>query len=413
MNGSHPLLVVLIHGIGPQNARAQYEFLDRLREATVRRLQNMGRGELAPRLVVKRADWSHLFPERRAWLAHLFTDHASWWTRCKRIVVIVLFALAAPVIVALGTGRGMLQFSPPVLGWVVGTAAGLVAAILATWFIILPRFPWGHLWTFGRGFEANSLSDVILYGSNAPREEILKVVLDKIEPYLTEAYSIDKAGTLTALPVIFVGHSLGTVVAYDILLGTSALSRQEETAVHRDLATIETALEAVPMARADQGTLTAAPLGERRTEVDPQPALQEKKAFLVRAKRVQDAVYPVGLVTMGSPIALFLFRKPPLLDDTNLWTKACPAAFAQNGALDTPVGTLRWRWQNFWHSADFVAHRLEPLFNTGYPATKFVEDVKTSAWAREPISAHSTYWTNPTILRRIAAQLADALVTLP
>lgn len=410
MNGSHPLLVVLIHGIGPQNARAQYEFLDRLREATVRRLQYMGRGELAPRLVVRRADWSHLFPERGAWLAHLFTDHASWWTRCKRIAVIVLFALIAPVIVALGTGRGMLQLPPPVLGWVVGTAAGLVAATLATWFIILPRFPWGHLWTFGRGFEANSLSDVILYGSDAPREEILRVVLDEIEPYLTEAYSIDKTGTLTALPVIFVGHSLGTVVAYDILLGTSALSRQEATAVHRDLAAIER-LEALPMARSDRGTTpTAAPQGERRTEADP---LEERKAFLVRAKRVQDTVYPVGMITMGSPIALFLFRKPPLLDDTNLWTKACPAAFTQNGALETPVGSLRWRWQNFWHSADFVAHRLEPLFNNGYPATKFVEDVKTSAWAREPISAHSTYWTNPTILRRIAAQLADALVTLP
>lgn len=154
---------------------------------------------------------------------------------------------------------------------------------------------------------------------------------------------------------------------------------------------------------------------------EEQAVLQDKKAFLERAQRVQDVIYPAGMVTMGSPIAIFLFRKPSLLDKTNLWTEACPAAFAQDGTLETPIGPLGWCWLNFWHPADFVAHRLEPLFDTGYPATgtsrrppsKFVEDVRTRAWARGPILAHSTYWTDPSVLKRIAAQLADSLAALP
>jgi len=403
VNGSRPLLAVLVHGIGPQNSTAQYEFLDRLRAATIHRLQDLGRSDLAPRLLVKRADWSHLFNERGGWLAHLFPSHASQWTRARRILTMVLYALVVPVIGAVGTGFGMLRLPPLVFGWVIGTAVGLVAASLAAWFLILPRYPWGHLWTFARGFEANTLSDVVLYGSDAPREEILKVVLDTIEPYLAEAYPIDKASTLTALPVVFVGHSLGTVVVYDILLGTSATTWNKPTAVHRDLAAVNIALAALETAPAVPTTVLAAAAASKRGGVeDAHAALQERKKFLERAKRVQDIVCPVGMATMGSPISLFLFRKPSLLDSTDLWTEACPAAFAQAGALETSAGMLRWRWQNFWHSADFVAHHLEPLFNRGYPAApapgqapmKFVEDVK----AREPISAHSTYWTNPALL---------------
>ncbi len=114
---------------------------------------------------------------------------------------------------------------------------------------------------------------------------------------------------------------------------------------------------------------------------------------------------------------LFVFRKPSLLVRRNLWEEACPVAFQPSGF----VGTLRWRWQNFWHPSDLIAHRLEPLFNDGYPQQpspahprlKFVEDVKSWAWARGPISAHSTYWTNPRVLRRISEHVADVLVALP
>ena len=414
MNVSHPLVVILVHGIGPQNAPAQYEFLDRLEKATVERLAHLGQAQRASRLVMERADWSALFPERQAWLMTLFPSHASWWTRLKRALGMLLPALIVPVvIVALGTASGTQSVRPPVLGWFVGTVVGLVVAVLAGWFIILPNFPWGHLWTFGRRFEADSVSDIILYGSDGPRQQILDVVLNKLQPHLPQKYSIAK-GMQECLPVIFIGHSLGTVVVYDLLLGISARMRNEATAVQRELMTVNHELQTSAGAPAVPG-LNAETGGE---EMDARrSSLQLRKVFLQRAKQIEDDVCPLGMVTMGSPIALFVFRKPSLLDRKNLWEEACPAAFQPNGFL----GTLRWRWQNFWHPSDFVAHRLEALFNEGYPGQrspaptglKFVEDVKTRARAREPISAHSTYWTNPAILKRISEHVADVLVALP
>ena len=257
------------------------------------------------------------------------------------------------------------------------------------------------------------MSDIILYGSDGPRQQILDVVLNKLQPHLPEKYSIAK-GMPECLPVIFIGHSLGTVVVYDLLLGISARMRNEATALQRQLMTVTHELQASEGAPAAPGLN----VGTGRKEVEARrSALQQRMAFLQRAKQIEDDVYPLAMITMGSPIALFVFRKPSLLDRKNLWEEACPAAFQPTGFL----GTLRWRWQNFWHPSDFVAHRLEALFNEGYPGQrspaptrlKFVEDVKTRAWAREPISAHSTYWTNPAILKRISEHVADVLVALP
>lgn len=414
VNVSHPLVVILVHGIGPQNAPEQYAFLDRLEKATVERLAQLGQAQRASRLVMERADWSALFPQRQAWLMTLFPSHASRWTRLKRALGMLLPALIVPVvIVAVGTASGMHSLRPPVLGWFVGTFVGLVVAALAGWFIILPNFPWGHLWTFGRRFEADSVSDIILYGSDGPRQQILDVVLNKLQKHLPEKYSLAK-GMQECLPVIFIGHSLGTVVVYDLLLGIGARMRNEETAVQRQLMTVTRELQTsagAPIAPGPNVETGGKEVEARRS------ALQQRKVFLQRAKQIEDNVCPLGMITMGSPIALFVFRKPSLLDRKNLWEEACPAAFQPSGFL----GTLRWRWQNFWHPSDFVAHRLEALFNEGYPTRrspaaprlKFVEDVKTRAWARGPISAHSTYWTNPAILKRISEHVADVLVALP
>ena len=411
---SRPVVVMLVHGIGPQNAPAQYDFLDRLQQATVERLTHLGHPERASRLVMERADWSQLFPERRGWLATLFPSHASRWTLLKRALWMLFVGVILSVgIVALGTAAGLASVHPSVLGWLIGTGVGLALALLAGWYIILPVFPWGHLWTFGRGFEADSVSDVIMYGSDGPRQQILELVLNKLQPHLQEKYALGR-GTAECLPVIFIGHSLGTVVVYDLLLGMTARMRGKPTTVQRELRTVDHQLDDLASAPAPSrpgGGDRGEDLAVRRV------ALQQRRVFLQRAKQIEDDVCPLGMVTMGSPIALFVFRKPSLLVRKNLWEEACPVAFQASGF----VGTLRWRWQNFWHPSDLVAHRLEPLFNDGYPQQpsparprlKFVEDVKSWAWARGPISAHSTYWTNPRVLRRISEHVADILVALP
>lgn len=414
MRVSRPLVVLLVHGIGPQNAPAQYDFLNRLERATAERLAHLGQAERASRLVMERADWSHLFPERRAWLTTLFASQSSRWTRLQRVLWMLVMSVILPVlIVALGTGGGMGSVRPPVLGWLLGTGVGLGVALLAVWFIILPVFPWGHLWTFGRRFEADSVSDVILYGSDGPRQQILELVLNKLQPHLAEKYALAR-GTEECLPVLFIGHSLGSVVVYDLLLGVSARMRGQATAVEHQLTTVDHQLQDLATAPA----ALRAGAGDAGEDVAVRRVtLQHRKVFLQRAKQIEEDVYPLGMVTMGSPIALFVFRKPSLLDRKNLWEEACPVAFQTSGFL----GTLRWRWQNFWHPSDLVAHRLQPLFNEGYPRQppptlsrqKFVEDIKSWAWARGPISAHSTYWTNPAVLKRIAEHVADVLIALP
>ena len=409
---SRPLVVILVHGIGPQNAPAQYDFLTRLQQATEDHLTRRGQAERASRLVLERADWSHLFPQRHAWLTTLFPSRAR--VRLRRILWMLFVAVVVPVIiVALGTAGGLESVRPAALGWLIGVGIGLAAALLAGWFVILPGFPWGHLWTFLRGFEADSASDVILYGSDDPRRQILELVLDKLNPHLQEKYAL-AAGMEKCLPVLFIGHSLGTVVVYDLLLGISARMRGRATAAQRQLATVDSQLQDLP----------SSPPGPRAGVADDgddvairRVALQQRRVFLQKAMQIEDEVCPLGMVTMGSPIALFVFRKPSLLDRTNLWEEACPVTFQTDGFL----GLVRWRWQNFWHPSDPVAHRLEPLFNDGYPlgpsparpGVKFVEDVKSWAWAREPLSAHSTYWTNPAVLRRISEQVADVLIALP
>jgi len=91
-------LVVLGHGIGPQNARAQWEFLDRLQDTTTRRLEEIGKAGLAARLVLERADWSRLFSKRSAWLRNLFPNHADVRFRSRRTLTMLLWLSLIPAL---------------------------------------------------------------------------------------------------------------------------------------------------------------------------------------------------------------------------------------------------------------------------------------------------------------------------
>ncbi len=393
MTSGHRVFVVLVHGIGPQNAPAQYAFLDNLKTATAEHLARRGQQGLITQLCTLRADWSHLFAQyQQAWLHTLFPDHATPAIRRRRLLKVLGYGLSVPILVALGAGYGVLKL-PVAPGWILGTLAGLVAAAVIGRFLILPYFPWGNLWTMGRSFEANTVSDVILYESDGPRQQILDVVATQLAPHFSEAYPCLEGDERTYLPVVFVGHSLGTVVVYDLLLGISARARGITTAVDRELAVVERNLTA-------------------RMEPDKNSS---RMAFLKQMQSIHDIVYPVGMITLGSPIALFLFRKPTVAARNDLWREACPIGFRTSGTVKTRTGSaLRWRWQNFWHASDFVAHRLAPLFNVGYPGVpgQFVEDERTYARAGGPISAHSTYWTERAVLDRIGEHVSEILSAL-
>jgi hypothetical protein len=390
---AHALFLILVHGIGPQNVSNQDVFLQHVRTATEKYLARFGKQGRSDQLCTLRADWSHLFTnQQQTWLHTLFPDHAMPSVRRWRFLKILGYVAVIPLIVAVGAGYGV-HGLPPIPGWVLGTLAGLLVAALIEWFVILPRFPWGHIWTMGRPFEAGTVSDVILYQSDDPRQKILDVVYAQLAPYFSEAYAFIDGDAKPYLPVVLVGHSLGTIVVYDLLLGISARAKHAKTAVEREL---ETARHKVEIG------------------VDPDKNAA-RLAFLKRMQSIQEVVYPVGMITLGSPIALFLFRKPDLATRDNLWKDACPPAFSANGVVKTHTGRdLCWRWQNFWHASDFVAHRLSPLFNAGYPGRdyKFVDDERTYSRARDPVSAHATYWTEWKVLDRIGEHVAGVLNAL-
>ena len=131
---------------------------------------------------------------------------------------------------------------------------------------------------------------------------------------------------------------------------------------------------------------------------------------------------PVGMVSFGSPIALFLFRNyqqlggqhGPKSKPNDLWRFACPPSFRRDGQWQG----ITWRWQNFWHAADFVGHRLSPLYAQGYPtqpsdqAEPFVRDVRMKHLVSHPVDAHMSYWQSRCMVQQIGLQLAVTLLQM-
>lgn len=410
MATSGPLVFLVVHGVGPQDPAALDQFLDRVREATTARLTQIGRPGLLARLELRRVDWSHLFDQpRRNWLASLFpeTVHLGRKTVLRKLVR-MFWPLSIPLaLIVAGTVLGCTSWRFP-LGWLIGAVLGVLVALLMMWKVILPRFRWGDAWTLGRPFESHNISDVVLYESDGPRQQIYEQIWDQLEPFRDQRYPLVQGDTTPYVPVILAGHSLGSVAVYDLLMGISARSHGKHSAVVRELEALDVEL-----------TARDRPMSAHQRLLEPEERKRKdaRREFLRRAADTQAWLCPVGLVTFGSPIALFLFRKPDLLTTKagSLWEEACPRMFSASGAIETLTqAEVHWRWQNFWHHADFIAHRLQPLFAAGFPGGgQFVEDTLITPPVEGPIDAHSSYWTNQTVLDGIGRQLAEILVALP
>jgi hypothetical protein len=397
------LIFLLVHGIGPQSKVLHQKFLDSVKAAVQKHLGAENEG-LLKRLVMLRADWSCIFKSQSdEWLATLFPDCSNRSIRAERIRSLYCFAWMT-LIVAGGVGfavaiyfcgplthqmKDILPLFPRAMIDVAAWSLLMVPFLWLVWrFYIGFRLPWGDAWNLSRGFEADNLSDVILYQSEKPRQKIVQTVLDELKPYLDNGPAETRQGGL--LPIVLAGHSLGTLVVYDMLLGAVAEAGAGGS-VRRELKVLE-----------------------RNTERSQ--SQNDRLRFLTDVLNLLTRLRVVGMATFGSPIALFLFRKPELLKRRDLWREACPPEFEETGIS----GKFRWEWTNFWHTADFVAHRLEPLFNRDFPLNSvkdsptrlFVEDVRVRRPVRDPISAHSEYWEDPAVIERIAAQLAECLKAL-
>lgn len=98
-----------------------------------------------------------------------------------------------------------------------------------------------------------------------------------------------------------------------------------------------------------------------------------------------------NLYTMGSPIGLFMMRKK------NLWSK-------QFSALINPVDNAKVnrQWLNIWDKDDLVAYPLESIFRNA--ANKTVRDVEVDTGLIMPW-AHTEYWSDHETAQVIAETL--------
>jgi len=94
-----------------------------------------------------------------------------------------------------------------------------------------------------------------------------------------------------------------------------------------------------------------------------------------------------ALVTFGSPIALF----------------AASMGYPISTKIERP--DYIEKWYNFWDHDDPIATRLEPHYLKDF-RKGFLKDVhvNTSSW--NPVAAHTAYWTRPTVIKQIAAEIS-------
>lgn len=392
------LIVYVVHGMGLNNPVRTAAFCGALLRQAELEARRRGRDFALTDLLIGYAEWSAVHQAEAAqWLRNNYPHYdpetaarrprRSWGTRLLAFLILMqmLFALLCLLVHRALPEAASLQR----LG-LLALAAVLVPLLLlglAVWLAKCLRLPWGDLWHAARGFEAESLADLIVYQSATGRQAITGCVLDGLKGLLRQA-GVQLGQGASGIPVLLIGHSLGSVVCYDLLCGVSAAASGGSRA-QRELAAL----------RAQTAALKA-----------PTEEQAGRLSLLSDVVALQQELRPVGFVSMGSPISLFAFRKPALAGRADMWREALPPEFAGNSPGSSALRPgLRWRWLNFWHSSDFVAHRLERMFNQDWPAGKFVEDVRSTAASAGPIGAHASYWNDRAVLERIGTLVAELL----
>jgi len=252
------------------------------------------------------------------------------------IALTSLLVLALPALWALGQWRSIQQ-----LGFWTYLGAHSAAFMLA--LLVLGLYAWGL-----RYILVEYVGDVALYVSAhtvSRFEETRTAIQQAVVTVLRQVYQARREGRPEYDRVVLVGHSLGTVVAYDALNASIAWDRDEEGGVHH------------VVERTRRFITFGSPL--------------DKTAFLFRTQ-----------VSAGHYLreALAALRQPLILS----YAKFRPSEF---------------RWVNIYSRADVVSGPLtyydEPL-TAGTPTdpsrNPVVNVVDYQAWV--PFYAHVQYWNN-------------------
>ena len=133
-------------------------------------------------------------------------------------VIAVLVVVPCALLEYAGVSSWLCRILTGLLGALIGF--GLVA--LLAWALRCRLIPWGDLFMTGRQFQAHSLADVPMYLSAGAQRKIFDTVLKAVEndEELQQAFRRRENGG-EKVSIVLCGHSWGTVINYDVLLGTA------------------------------------------------------------------------------------------------------------------------------------------------------------------------------------------------
>jgi len=214
-------------------------------------------------------------------------------------------------------------------------------------------------------FGLYGLTDVFYYCSEG-EAHIRRSVYSQLLPFVQRQLAKEMPVRLHVI-----GHSLGTVIAHDVLFGIFRSSSGGDiytTAYYK----------------------TSDAPGMKKLQA--QQAKEIVDAFSVLRKAAQSGQLTLGsFVTAGSPVALMSTRSQALVDSFFAGKQIDPAGLG----LDRP-GTVLWK--NFYDRDDVIAYALAGL----YDHKGMIEDweVNTS-W--NPLQSHLGYWHNEGVLQEAAA----------
>jgi hypothetical protein len=235
------------------------------------------------------------------------------------------------------------------------------------------------------GIASNRLRDLVVFGlgdaaayqkTRDRKNSIYYLVQKRISDQLEEL----GGSQFRERPLIFIGHSLGCHIISSYAWDLNRLKQRSQADIAK----------------------------EDKEVRDEWAKLQEASPFC----RLETFA---GFVTLGNNMPMFTFTFGPesVYPITGVPPDANIKPAFPGTALAEPL-LKQARWLNFYNPQDLLGFPLKPL-NKTYRNESRIEDIcvrsKPTTWRSMPgvsyFTAHSSYWTNPIVLRRTADLIRD------
>ena len=232
-----------------------------------------------------------------------------------------------------------------------------------------------------RQMMLKGFSDMFYYVSEDGKSSVRAAVVSQIMKQLSS--QLERASDWKPISITLLGHSAGSVIAFDFLFYLFNQENQEEPPPK--------------FFTFDESLLRMA----SPSEVLEQQKKAEEFVEKLRQMAQQDKLRIRRLVTFGSPISMLAFRSNPVLKILESGERLDVSKFGLDRNPDVFGEPLTGpRWINLWDKDDIIAWPVEPLMKEQIPAV--VRDVYTNV-GNMISTAHNLYWNDKTVHREIAA----------